>query len=321
MNIIETDLQFSGLRPRTSTSLIVLHHSASPDVPAAEIHAWHLAKGWAGIGYHFVIRKDGSIERGRPLEAIGAHAGPDVNGHSIGICLCGDFMQQPPAATQMESLLQLITWLNQNYAADHPQGLAIKLHREVAATLCPGDLFPAVETLRLDPVAETREDEACGNNWENELMQEARRRDLIQEDHAPDEPAPKWFVLAVALRILESVKNGGNKMRDKQKKMTLQQFGPWLQEKAGAEYRGAKDRTDCVTSIDHIEPGCFAALYAVNSVDGLVVVELAENFSDPAAAWEALANDQETYPPVLFDDWVEQQYLTDREAKVERFEI
>lgn len=211
MKIIETGLQFNGLRSRTSTLLLVLHHSASPDVPAAEIHGWHLAKGWAGIGYHFVIRKDGSIERGRPLEAIGAHAGPDVNGDSIGICLCGDFMQQLPDAAQIKSLLQLIDWLNQNYAADHPQGLAIKLHREVAATLCPGALFPATEIRRPEPAAETGEvtDE---DDWKNEIMQEARRRDLIQEDHAPDEPAPKWFVLAVALHILESVKNGGNEL-------------------------------------------------------------------------------------------------------------
>ena len=110
-------------------------------------------------------------------------------------------------------------------------------------------------------------------------------------------------------------------MKDKQKKMSLQNFGPWLQEKAGAEYKSDKGRTDCVVSIAHVEPGCFAALYAVNSVEGLVVVELADNYNSEAAAWKALANDADTYPPVLFDDWVGQQYLTDREAKVERFEF
>ncbi len=110
-------------------------------------------------------------------------------------------------------------------------------------------------------------------------------------------------------------------MNDKQKKMSLQQFGPWLQEKAGAGYRSETDRTNCVASIDHVEPGCFAALYAVNSVDGLVVVELADSFESEAAAWKALAGDYETYPPVLFDDWVGQQYLTDKTARVERFEI
>ena len=48
MQIIETSLQFEGLRTRTSNSLIVVHHSASADVPAAEIHAWHLARAGPG---------------------------------------------------------------------------------------------------------------------------------------------------------------------------------------------------------------------------------------------------------------------------------
>ena len=86
MEIIETVFVFSNLKRRSSTSMVVLHHSASRDVPAAEIHAWHLAKGWAGIGYHFVIRKNGSIERGRPLEMIGAHVGPGVNGSVSMVC-------------------------------------------------------------------------------------------------------------------------------------------------------------------------------------------------------------------------------------------
>ena len=79
MNIIETGLKFNGLKNRSSTRMIVLHHSASRDVPAAEIHGWHLARGWAGIGYHFVIRKNGNIEQGRPMQMIGAHAGPGIN--------------------------------------------------------------------------------------------------------------------------------------------------------------------------------------------------------------------------------------------------
>lgn len=70
---------------------IVVHCSATPegrDVTAATIRSWHLAKGWADIGYHFVIRLDGSIETGRPLAKAGAH----VEGHNartIGICYVG----------------------------------------------------------------------------------------------------------------------------------------------------------------------------------------------------------------------------------------
>lgn len=46
--------------------------------------------------------------------------------------------------------------------------------------------------------------------WKNEIMLEAQRIGLIQEEHQPDEPAPKWFVMAVAMHILEVIKNGGN---------------------------------------------------------------------------------------------------------------
>jgi hypothetical protein len=109
---------------------------------------------------------------------------------------------------------------------------------------------------------------------------------------------------------------------NKQKsKMTIQQFGPWMEEKAQAEYRRENNRLNCVVSIDHIEPGKFVALYAVPSNSSLLIIELASSFNSKAEAWEALANGSETYPPLFFNDWVNQQYLTDREAKVERFEF
>jgi N-acetyl-anhydromuramyl-L-alanine amidase AmpD len=164
MEIIETGLSFSNLKRRSSTSMVVLHHSASRDVPAAEIHAWHLAKGWAGIGYHFVIRRNGSVERGRPLDMIGAHAGPEVNGSSIGICLTGDFMQEAPSASQIEALGSLLAWLDRVYAGSNPQGLAVKLHREVAATACPGGLFPAEEIRRRHPAGQAMKQAAGQRN-------------------------------------------------------------------------------------------------------------------------------------------------------------
>ena len=210
MEIIETVFVFSNLKRRSSTSMVVLHHSASRDVPAAEIHAWHLAKGWAGIGYHFVIRRNGSIERGRSLEMIGAHAGPDVNGYSIGICLAGDFMKEVPAVAQIESLIKLLAWLNQTYAASNPQGLDVKLHRQVGVTACPGDMFPVEQIRSLNPPAAGEEGGCGADEWKNDIMLEARKIGLILEEHQPDEPAPKWFVLAVAMHILELVKNGGN---------------------------------------------------------------------------------------------------------------
>lgn len=203
MQIIETGLQFKGLRDRTSTNLIVIHHSDSPDVPAAEIHAWHLARGWAGIGYHFVIRKDGSIERGRPQETIGAHAGAGVNGHSIGICLCGNFMKELPSDAQLVSLAELAAWLQRFYNASADGRIEIKLHRQVAATDCPGTLFPVQQFEGLLQKTVSKEGDASMEDWKAKVMQEAKSAALIHEDHNPDDPAPKWFVLTVVLNALK----------------------------------------------------------------------------------------------------------------------
>lgn len=58
------------------------------DVGAREIRRWHLERGFADIGYHYVIRRDGQVEAGRPLEKAGAHV-QGFNANSVGICLVG----------------------------------------------------------------------------------------------------------------------------------------------------------------------------------------------------------------------------------------
>lgn len=58
------------------------------DVDADDIRDWHIAKGWSDIGYHFVIRLDGTIETGRSLATEGAHA-RGYNDRSVGVCLVG----------------------------------------------------------------------------------------------------------------------------------------------------------------------------------------------------------------------------------------
>ena len=72
-------------------SLIVLHCSDTPDNrdhDAADIDRWHKEFGWDGIGYHHVIKRDGTIESGRAYEVVGAHV-QGHNANSIGICLIG----------------------------------------------------------------------------------------------------------------------------------------------------------------------------------------------------------------------------------------
>lgn len=74
---------------------IIIHCSETrPDqnITAKEIHKWHLAQGWNGIGYHFFIRLDGTIESGRPLHLTGAHC-YGHNKKSIGICYAGGIVR------------------------------------------------------------------------------------------------------------------------------------------------------------------------------------------------------------------------------------
>lgn len=194
MNITKTNLEFQELKTRSETRRIIIHHSASPDVPAAEIHRWHLANGWAGIGYHFVIRQNGDIEEGRPLETIGAHAGPEVNPDSIGVCLTGNFTEQPPSGEQIDSLLQLVPCLLESYQSE----LAVLRHCDVAATECPGQLFP------WDEVSRALSSES---SWKQTLIDRARNEGLLREEHDPDEPAPKWFVAAMVLSLMDKILN------------------------------------------------------------------------------------------------------------------
>jgi len=192
MQILETGFKFGALTIRKSTKRVIIHHTASADVPASTIHQWHLNQGWSGIGYHFVIRANGLIERGRPELAIGAHAGSAGNGDSIGIVLTGNFETGKPTAAQMESLASLIKDLRGRYG-----NLAVIGHKDVMATACPGRNFPWAELRKRLEEAEM---------WKGKIIDDALAAGLITERHKPDETATKWFVLAVMLNFLKIVR-------------------------------------------------------------------------------------------------------------------
>lgn len=131
--------------------MIVIHHVGIPDgdTPAAAIHRAHLANGWAGIGYHYVIRKNGVIERGRPLAVVGAHAYGE-NYHTVGINVTGNFDKEVPTDAQMKSLTELVTALCRIYHID-PGPATIVGHRDVNSTDCPGkNLYRLLPQLRDD---------------------------------------------------------------------------------------------------------------------------------------------------------------------------
>ena len=136
-------LRFTEYEERPSTEVIVIHHAGFPDgdkdSSAEEIHKFHQeVNGWAGIGYHYVIRKDGTIEQGRKPLAVGAHA-YQHNKNSVGICVAGNFELVKVPSVQMDSLKLLTAWLCQRYHLNPMQKGVIVGHRDLNDTACPGD--------------------------------------------------------------------------------------------------------------------------------------------------------------------------------------
>ncbi len=119
---------------------IIVHCSATPagrDVSAADIDRWHRARGFVQIGYHYVVRLDGSVEVGRAESKIGAHC-LGHNANSIGVCYVGGCKADctTPCDTrtpaQKSALVSLLRQLLERYP-----GAVVHGHRDFAAKACP----------------------------------------------------------------------------------------------------------------------------------------------------------------------------------------
>jgi len=108
---------------RKSTDYLVIHCSATKatmNIGAEEIKHWHVVdNGWKDIGYHYVIRRDGTIENGRPEDEVGAHV-KDYNMVSLGICMVGGIDAKGHAennftVAQWKSLARLVRMLRAKY--------------------------------------------------------------------------------------------------------------------------------------------------------------------------------------------------------------
>lgn len=136
MNIIEKTYTLNGsLQKRKKTDTIVLHHAVyNGDVEG--IDRIHKNKNYTCIGYHFYVRKDGSIYRGRQEDAVGAHA-YGSNSTSLGICAEGNFEEDIMSAEQKNSIIELVGYLKGKYGISK-----VIRHRDVCATACPGKNYP-----------------------------------------------------------------------------------------------------------------------------------------------------------------------------------
>ena len=147
-------LSFTEYENRPGTDVIVIHHTGFPgadkDSAADAIHKYHQeANGWAGIGYHYLIRKDGMIEQGRRPPTVGAHVWQH-NQNSVGVCLAGNFDLGRPTAAQMDAVKELVAWLCVKYGLDPLKKGVIVGHRDLNDdTACPGDaLYRRLDEIR-----------------------------------------------------------------------------------------------------------------------------------------------------------------------------
>lgn len=136
-------------RPDSDLVWIVIHYSATPierDFTSADIDQMHRLRGFKEIGYHYFIRKDGTVEKGRDMDQAGrfeqgAHSKGE-NGASIGICYEGGVSAAAPntgydtrTRAQRVSMEALILTLLDRFPKAIVEG-----HRDMpgAATQCPG---------------------------------------------------------------------------------------------------------------------------------------------------------------------------------------
>ena len=96
---------------------------------AAQIDSYHRKKGWKfGIGYHYVIRRDGEIEPGRPEWMVGSHC-VNHNAHSIGVCYEGGLdIRGQPADTRTEAQKAAMRWLLRMLHRSYPRALIVGHH-------------------------------------------------------------------------------------------------------------------------------------------------------------------------------------------------
>lgn len=158
VSIVETNLQFrEPLSVRQVTDRFDIHWigpipaGLDPDrIDADRVNSWHIDRGFAGIAYHYLIKQDGNIERGRPRQCRGAHDEGE-NFRSIGICLVSG-PGLPVTDAQISSLCGLLADLCDIYGQLPDAPGVIVGHRDYepaeTPTECPGDaiygLLPAI---------------------------------------------------------------------------------------------------------------------------------------------------------------------------------
>lgn len=153
MKILDVGLNYGNMTYGNVPQCLIVHHieAEGPNWTVQMIHNMHRNEnGWAAIGYHYYIRLDGSIYRGRPDNAIGAHC-QGSNTNTLGIAFEGNYdkrTEMPDA--QYNAWCELKAYLINKYGSIPVYG-----HKEKGSSECPGAYFP-LDKVKLGKASETK---------------------------------------------------------------------------------------------------------------------------------------------------------------------
>lgn len=175
MEIINSNLKFnSNMSYGNNPKEIILHHASANGCSVESIHQAHKNNGWAGIGYHYYVRKDGKIYKGRPDDVIGSHCSGH-NSNTLGICAEGDYENTDKAMpeAQKKALKELVAYLKNKYGISK-----VSKHKDYNNTDCPGKYYPFGEiansnTSVLKPSVSSNKNT---DNWVKRLQEECNRQ-------------------------------------------------------------------------------------------------------------------------------------------------
>lgn len=138
----------------TDVKSVIIHHTAAPaDVSAQKLATFSVHQSrWPGIGFHYLVQDDGTIEQCNPPSLVTFHAGPQ-NEVGVGIALAGEFDTGAPPDAQLAATAHLIAWLLGYFGLDLANVFG---HREIADTSSPGAEW------------------STGANWRETLLTKAR---------------------------------------------------------------------------------------------------------------------------------------------------
>lgn len=146
--ILGDSFNWHWVRPLSQPQYLAIHHTAGPDTQTPDqIAAYHVnSRGWGGVGYHFLIAKNGTVYYVGDLTTARAHV-YNYNHLAIGICLIGNFTAgKMPSTDQIQSAhLLCVKLLFQTPELSNVNGWEDLVgHKQFAATACPGDNWPQI---------------------------------------------------------------------------------------------------------------------------------------------------------------------------------